>query len=56
LPAWGPEDYVHTNVHNRGANLLFLDGHARRFNVSAYRTAAGNIITNNPDLVWDTFP
>ena len=56
LPAWGPETYVHTNLHNHGANIVFLDGHARRFKVSAYRDAAGNVITNNPELVWNAFP
>jgi prepilin-type N-terminal cleavage/methylation domain-containing protein/prepilin-type processing-associated H-X9-DG protein len=56
LPAWGPASYVHTNLHGAGANLVFLDGHVKRFGVSAYRDAAGNVITNNPELVWDTFP
>ena len=56
LPAWGPASYVHTNLHNRGANLVFLDGHAKRYNVAAYRDAFGNPVTNNPELVWDTFP
>jgi prepilin-type N-terminal cleavage/methylation domain-containing protein/prepilin-type processing-associated H-X9-DG protein len=56
LPAWGPVSYVHTNLHNRGANVVFLDGHAKRFSLSAYRDATGNTITNNPELVWDTFP
>jgi prepilin-type N-terminal cleavage/methylation domain-containing protein/prepilin-type processing-associated H-X9-DG protein len=56
LPAWGTENYVHTNLHNRGANILFLDGHARRFKLSAYRNNMGNVITNNPELVWDAFP
>ncbi len=55
LPAWGSVSYVHTSLHNNGANFLFLDGHARRFNLSAYRDVTGNVITNNPDLVWDTF-
>ena len=56
LPAWGPENYVHTTLHDNGANFVFLDGHAKRFGVSAYRDSAGNLITNNPELVWDTFP
>ena len=56
LPAWGPESYVHTTLHDNGANFVFLDGHAKRFSVSAYRDSAGNVITNNPELVWDTFP
>ena len=56
LPAWGPVNYVHTNLHGVGANLVFLDGHVKRFKLSAYRDAAGNVITNNPELVWDTYP
>ncbi|MGA9875145.1 MAG: H-X9-DG-CTERM domain-containing protein, partial [Solirubrobacteraceae bacterium] len=56
LPAWGPQTYVHTNLHNGGANIVFLDGHARRFQASAYRDATGNVVTNNPELVWNTFP
>jgi prepilin-type N-terminal cleavage/methylation domain-containing protein/prepilin-type processing-associated H-X9-DG protein len=56
LPAWGTVSYVHTNLHNNGANMVFLDGHAKRFPVSAYRDSTGNVVTNNPELVWDTFP
>jgi prepilin-type N-terminal cleavage/methylation domain-containing protein/prepilin-type processing-associated H-X9-DG protein len=56
LPAWGSVNYAHTNLHGKGANFVFLDGHAKRFNVSAYRDSAGNVITNNPEMVWDTFP
>ena len=55
LPAWGPESYVHTNLHNHGANFVFLDGHARRFKLSEYRDSNGPI-TNNPELVWNTYP
>jgi prepilin-type N-terminal cleavage/methylation domain-containing protein/prepilin-type processing-associated H-X9-DG protein len=57
LPAWGPENYVHTNLHNNGANFVFLDGHAKRFNKNDYWDSSANKgRTNNPDLVWDTFP
>jgi prepilin-type N-terminal cleavage/methylation domain-containing protein len=52
LPAVGPASYVHTNLHNHGAQFVFLEGHVARFPVSAYRDAAGNVITNNPELVW----
>ena len=52
LPAVGPGSYVHTNLHNGGAQFVFLDGHVQRFKASAYRDAAGNVITNNPELVW----
>ncbi len=52
LPAVGPASYVHTSVHDLGAQFVFLDGHAARFKLSAYRDASGDVITNNPDLVW----
>jgi prepilin-type N-terminal cleavage/methylation domain-containing protein/prepilin-type processing-associated H-X9-DG protein len=52
LPAVGTSSYVHTNLHSGGAQFVFLDGHVQRFPLSAYRDAAGNVITNNPDLVW----
>ncbi len=52
LPAVGPANYVHTNLHNLGAQFVFLDGHVARFKLPAYRDAFGNVITNNPDLVW----
>lgn len=52
LPALGSASFVHTNLHNRGAQFVFLDGHVQRFKSSAYRDIAGNVITNNPDLVW----
>jgi prepilin-type N-terminal cleavage/methylation domain-containing protein/prepilin-type processing-associated H-X9-DG protein len=52
-PAIGNWSYVHTNLHNRGAQFVFLDGHAARFNNTEYwnfKTHKG--ITNNPALVW----
>jgi prepilin-type N-terminal cleavage/methylation domain-containing protein/prepilin-type processing-associated H-X9-DG protein len=52
LPAVGPASYVQTSVHDLGAQFVFLDGHVARFKLSAYRDAFGNVITNNPDLVW----
>jgi prepilin-type processing-associated H-X9-DG protein len=52
LPAVGPGSYVHTNLHNKGAQFVFLDGHVQRFRVAAYRDSAGEVVTNNPDLVW----
>jgi prepilin-type N-terminal cleavage/methylation domain-containing protein/prepilin-type processing-associated H-X9-DG protein len=52
LTAVGGWTAVHTNLHNRGAQFLFLDGHVARFSSAAYRDAAGRAITNNPDLVW----
>jgi prepilin-type processing-associated H-X9-DG protein/prepilin-type N-terminal cleavage/methylation domain-containing protein len=47
-----PGSFIHTNLHGRGAQFLFLDGHVQRFEVTAYRDATGNVITNNPELVW----
>jgi prepilin-type processing-associated H-X9-DG protein len=49
LPAVGD---VHTSVHDLGAQFVFLDGHVARFKLSAYGDASGDVITNNPDLVW----
>ncbi len=47
---------VHSNLHNAGANFLFLDGHAARFrNTEYYKNPyAGTpvAITTNPALVW----
>jgi prepilin-type N-terminal cleavage/methylation domain-containing protein/prepilin-type processing-associated H-X9-DG protein len=53
LPAIGEQNFVHTNLHNRGAQFLFLDGHVRRFRNSEYwNFSTGKGITNNPELVW----
>jgi prepilin-type N-terminal cleavage/methylation domain-containing protein/prepilin-type processing-associated H-X9-DG protein len=44
---------VHSNLHNHGAQFVFLDGHVARFNNKAYwnfKKKEG--ITNNPELVW----
>ena len=55
LPALGDGGSV-TNIHNNGANFSFLDGHARRFRKAEYWNGTSVGITNNPELVWDTFP
>jgi len=53
LPAVGEANFVHTNLHNQGAQFLFLDGHVARFRNTAYwNFATGKGITNNPELVW----
>jgi prepilin-type N-terminal cleavage/methylation domain-containing protein/prepilin-type processing-associated H-X9-DG protein len=53
LPAVGDEDYVHTNLHNRGAQFVFLDAHVERFQNTDYWDFKNNKgITNNPELVW----
>ncbi len=54
-PALGDGGSV-TNVHNNGANFSFLDGHVKRFRKSEYWNGTSVGITNNPDLVWNTFP
>ena len=53
-PALGDGGSV-TNMHN-GANFSFIDGHAKHFKKSEYWNGTGSGITNNPDLVWNTFP
>jgi prepilin-type N-terminal cleavage/methylation domain-containing protein/prepilin-type processing-associated H-X9-DG protein len=53
VPAVGPPNFVHTNLHNAGAHFTFLDGHAGRFRNSEYWDfAAQRGRTNNPSLVW----
>jgi prepilin-type N-terminal cleavage/methylation domain-containing protein/prepilin-type processing-associated H-X9-DG protein len=53
IPAVGPASFVHTNLHNHGAQFTFLDGHARRFkNTEYWDFAAHTARTNNPELVW----
>jgi len=52
-PAVGPASFVHTNLHNAGAQILFLDGHAQRFKNTDYWDFSPNKSrTNNPNLVW----
>jgi prepilin-type N-terminal cleavage/methylation domain-containing protein/prepilin-type processing-associated H-X9-DG protein len=47
------ENNVHTNLHNQGAQFVFLDGHVQRFRNQAYWNFTANKgITNNPELVW----
>lgn len=53
LPAVGSWTFVHTNLHSRGAQFTFLDGHARRFNNTEYWDFVANAArTNNPNIVW----
>jgi prepilin-type N-terminal cleavage/methylation domain-containing protein/prepilin-type processing-associated H-X9-DG protein len=53
LAAVAQENNVHTNLHNRGAQFTFLDGHSARFKKSEYWEASRNIgRTNNPSLIW----
>ena len=47
------QNNVHTTLHNRGAQFVFLDGHATRFKNTEYWDSKHNKgITNNPALVW----
>lgn len=53
LAAVAQENNIHTNLHGRGAQILFLDAHAARFNSRAFWDfPADHGITNNPELVW----
>lgn len=53
IPGVGPPNFVHTNLHGRGAHFTFLDGHARRFANTEYWDFANNRgRTNNPELLW----
>lgn len=47
------ENNVHTNLHHRGAQFVFLDGHVQRFrNTEYWNFSTGKGLTNNPELVW----
>ena len=53
LAAVAQQNNVHTNLHNRGAQFTFLDGHSARFRNSDYWDFAQDLgRTNNPNLVW----
>ena len=53
LPAVGDRNYVHTNLHNGGAQFTFLDGHVVRFRNTEYWNFTNNTPrTNNPNIVW----
>lgn len=47
------QNNVHTNLHARGANFAFLDGHVRRFGHAEYWDfALDKGRTNNPSILW----
>ncbi len=47
------QNNVHTNLHTKGAQFTFLDGHSQRFRSRDYWSFATNKgITNNPNLIW----
>ncbi len=48
-----PGNFVHTNLHNGGAQFMFVDGHAARFKKRDYWDSTVNKgRTNNPFIVW----
>jgi len=49
----GSWSYVHTNLHAKGAQFVFLDGHAGRFHQTAYWDFTVNRPrVNDPGLAW----
>ena len=47
------QNNIHSNLHLRGANVVFLDAHVFHFRSKEYWNFALNKgLTNNPDLVW----
>ena len=47
------ENNVHTTLHSKGAQFVFLDGHVARFkNTEYWDFKKDKGITNNPALVW----
>lgn len=53
LAAVAQQNNVHTNLHSRGAQFLFVDGHAARFrNTEYWDFVRDRGRTNNPSLRW----
>lgn len=53
LAAVAQQNNVHTNLHQRGANFTFLDGHSAGYPSREYWDfAAQEGRTNNPSLIW----
>lgn len=53
LAARAQQNNVHTNLHERGANFAFVDGHVRRFkNTEYWDFSKDKGRTNNPSLIW----
>ena len=47
------QNNVHPNLHNHGAQFVFLDAHVARFRNTAYWDFKHDKgLTNNPELVW----
>jgi prepilin-type N-terminal cleavage/methylation domain-containing protein/prepilin-type processing-associated H-X9-DG protein len=54
-PPAGDASFLHTNLHSAGAQIVFVDGHVKRFNARDCWDFSVNPIkpiTNNPNLVW----
>lgn len=48
-----PGSFVHTNLHNNGAQFLFMDSHVQRFkNREYWNFQTRQSITNNPSIGW----
>ncbi|MCB1128204.1 MAG: prepilin-type N-terminal cleavage/methylation domain-containing protein [Verrucomicrobiae bacterium] len=53
LPAVGGWTFVHTNLHQAGAQFVFVDGHAARHPNTAYWDFTRNQArTDHPDIRW----
>jgi len=53
LAARAQQNNVHTNLHNAGANISFVDGHVAKFrNFEYWDFKLDEGRTNNPSLVW----
>jgi prepilin-type processing-associated H-X9-DG protein len=47
------QNNVHTNLHQRGAQFTFLDGHSACFrNIDYWDFKADQGRTDNPNLIW----
>jgi len=50
---WAQQNNVHSNLHNHGAQILFLDGRAQWFHARDYWDFTHDKgRTNNPEIVW----
>lgn len=53
LPAVGYWNFIHTNIHGGGANILFLDGHVKRHRSNEYWDyEAKRGKSNTVELIW----
>lgn len=53
LAAVAQQNNIHTNLHQQGANFLFLDGHSQNFSSQKYWDFNANKgLTNSPSIFW----